>query len=241
VWMIRAAASGSRGTAILCLGRALSRGLLPARSPVPLRPHGQGAKPLSLGVGHLRRGIAMDAAGRAAVAAAVQKPDERVTIVDLENKVVGVRSRREMRAENLPYRASFVVVRSPDGKVFVQKRVAWKETFPGYYDPCPGGVVGEETYEENAVNELEEEMGIRGVELKAHFDFWFEDEGNRIWGRCFSCTYGGEVTLQESEVESGEWMEPRDVVALMERGPVCPDSAVALKRYLEEAEQLGAP
>lgn len=28
------------------------------------------------------------------------------------------------------------------GHIFVQKRVAFKETFPSHYDPAPGGVVG---------------------------------------------------------------------------------------------------
>ena len=28
------------------------------------------------------------------------------------------------------------------GYLYVQKRVAFKETFPSHYDPAPGGVVG---------------------------------------------------------------------------------------------------
>ena len=43
-------------------------------------------------------------------------------------------------------------------RVLVQKRVAWKETYPSHFDPCPGGVMSPtETFEENAERELAEE------------------------------------------------------------------------------------
>ena len=65
-----------------------------------------------------------------------------------------------------------------------------------------GGVVlAGESYEGAAERELAEELGITGVRLRGHFDFFHEDAGNRVWGRVFSCTYNGDVTLQE---RSGE-------------------------------------
>lgn len=45
----------------------------------------------------------------------------------------------------------------------------------------------EETYEENAVRELEEEMGIRDAAIEKLFDFWYGDETYRMWGRLFRC------------------------------------------------------
>lgn len=42
-----------------------------------------------------------------------------------------------------------------------------KDYCPGYFDLANGGVVGgDETDEENARRELEEEIGITGVELQ---------------------------------------------------------------------------
>lgn len=38
-------------------------------------------------------------------------------------------------------------VSSPQGHLYVQKRVAFKETFPSHYDPAPGGVVGVSPYQ----------------------------------------------------------------------------------------------
>lgn len=56
------------------------------------------------------------------------------------------------------------------------------------------------------MTELSEEMGIEGVALRYHFNFWFECPGLRMWGALFSCTYDGEMVLQPEEVESGEFM-----------------------------------
>ena len=42
-----------------------------------------------------------------------------------------------------------------------------------------------ESYEDNAVRELEEEMGITGACLETLFDFWYSDDTCRLWGRLF--------------------------------------------------------
>lgn len=72
-----------------------------------------------------------------ATPAPVQQPLERVVIVDADNRVVGATTRAEMRARNLIHRASFTFVHNSAGQLFVQRRVAWKETYPSHYDPAP--------------------------------------------------------------------------------------------------------
>ena len=47
---------------------------------------------------------------------------------------------------------------------------------------------------------MNEEMGISDADLTFHLDEYFEDDQMRLWGRLFSCTYDGKITLQESEV-----------------------------------------
>ena len=159
----------------------------------------------------------------------VQQPLERVVIVDADNNVAGSATRAEMRARNLIHRSSFIFVHNSAGQLFVQRRVAWKETYPSHYDPAPGGVVGEhETYEQNASREVEEEMGIAGVPLQALFDFFYSDAVTRVWGRAFRCVYDGSLTLQESEVASGNWVDLDKVADLQ---PCCPDSSLALREY----------
>ncbi len=159
--------------------------------------------------------------------------DELVTIVDEQNNEIGVVHRREMRAGRLPHRATYILVFNSQGELYVQKRTQTKDVFPGYYDVAAGGVVvAGESYEEGAVRELAEELGIRGAPLTPLFDFYYEDEYIRLWGRAFSCMYDGELELQEEEVERGEFMKVEEVFRLAESEPFTPDCLYVLQRYL---------
>ena len=131
------------------------------------------------------------------------KPDDEIiVIVDEKNRIIGAEPRSTMRSKGLIHRATYILVFNSAGQIFVQKRTLSKDVYPGYYDVATGGVVLDgETYEESAVRELEEELGIRNVPLKSHFDFYYQDGKNRVWGRVFSCVYDGEIILQAEEVE----------------------------------------
>jgi isopentenyldiphosphate isomerase len=164
--------------------------------------------------------------------------DEIVTIVDEHNKVLGAVPRREMRAKNLPHRSTYILVFNAQGELYVQKRTMTKDVFPGYYDPAAGGVVlAEESYEQGAVRELAEEMGIRDVPLTWLFDFYFADERTRVWGGAFSCVYDGKVTLQEEEVEDVALMPIAEILRRAETEPFTPDGLYVLQQYLEQQEK----
>ena len=45
------------------------------------------------------------------------------------------------------------------------------------------------------------ELGIRDAPLETKFDFCYEDERNRCFGRVFACVREGPFTLQAEEVE----------------------------------------
>ncbi|MGD8372566.1 MAG: NUDIX hydrolase YfcD [Syntrophobacterales bacterium] len=160
--------------------------------------------------------------------------DELVTIVDQENNEIGAVHRWEMRARKLPHRATYILVFNSEGELYVQKRTQTKDVFPGYYDVAAGGVVlAGESYEQGAVRELEEELGIGAAVLTELFDFFYEDEHIRLWGRAFSCIYDGEMVLQEEEVESGAFMKVDEVFQLAETEPFTPDCLKVLRRYVE--------
>ena len=159
--------------------------------------------------------------------------DEVVIIVDEENNEVGAVSRHEMRAGRLPHRATYILVFNSGGELYLQKRTQTKDVFPGYYDVAAGGVVlAGESYEEGAGRELAEELGIRGTPLATLFDFFYENEYIRLWGRAFSCVYDGNLVLQEEEIESGRFMKVDEVLRLAETEPFTPDCLYVLQRYL---------
>ncbi len=167
----------------------------------------------------------------------VDAAEEIVAVVDENNTVVGSVPRKEMRAKALPHRATYVLVFNSRGQLYVQKRTMTKDVFPGYYDPAAGGVVlaGEE-YEQGALREVEEEMGVRGVPLTPLFRFYHQETRNRVWGAVFSCVYDGEIVLQEEEVESGAFMAVPDILRMAQTEPFTPDGLYVLKRYLAECQ-----
>jgi len=158
--------------------------------------------------------------------------DEIVTIVDRMNKIVGSAPRSRMRSERLTHRATYLLVISDSGELFVQKRTLSKDVYPGFYDPATGGVVlKDESYESAAARELKEELGIVGVPIEFHGDFFFEDQFCSVWGRVFSCKHSGPFVLQAEEVAAGEFMRFEDVFRRATEEPFTPDSLEAVQLY----------
>ena len=164
--------------------------------------------------------------------------EEIVTIVDEGTSVVGSAPRSRMRAEDLPHRATYILVFNPIGLLFVQKRTTTKDIYPGYFDVATGGVVlSGESYQTAALRELGEELGIYDVPLETHFDFYHECAGNRVWGRVFTCVHDGAMELQEEEVESGAFYSIQHILDHSRREPYTPDGLYVLRRFLSQ----GAP
>jgi len=161
--------------------------------------------------------------------------EEEVVIVDRDNRVMGSAPRAVMRREGLIHRATYILVFDTTGRLFVQDRTMSKDIFPGYHDLCTGGVVlAGEDYDASAVRELEEEIGVRGVPLNFHFDFYGEYAGQKVWGRVFSCTTDGPFVLQPEEVAGGAFYGLDEVRRLAADEPCTPDSVYVLERYLQE-------
>ncbi|GAA3070803.1 NUDIX domain-containing protein [Streptomyces olivoverticillatus] len=90
--------------------------------------------------------------------------DELLDIVDEHDRVVGQALRAESYARRLRHRCVFVLARDPRGRIFVHRRTDRKLVFPSRYDMFVGGVVGAgETYDEAALREAEEELGVSGL------------------------------------------------------------------------------
>lgn len=162
--------------------------------------------------------------------------NEIVSIVDESDNVVGQAPRHVMRAQGLLHRVTYVFVFDSSGRLFVQKRTATKDLYPGYYDLAAGGVVCVgESYEQSALREAREELGIENTPLQSHFKFFFDQENNRCWGQVFSCVHDGPFVLQKEEVESGEFMEI-DQVINGEIEPITPDTKAVLERYIKSTK-----
>lgn len=78
-------------------------------------------------------------------------------------------------------------------------------------------------------------MGITGVELQKHFDFFYSDDVSRLWGRLFSCRYDGDFRLDPDEVESGHLMS----LQVQMPQPQCPSTCSFACELCRNALALG--
>ncbi|GAA2437726.1 NUDIX hydrolase [Streptomyces glaucus] len=109
--------------------------------------------------------------------------DEILDVVDEHDRVVGRFPRGEVYARGLRHRCVFVQVRDAADRVFVHRRTPTKLVFPSLYDMFVGGVVGAgESYDDAALREAEEELGVTGLPRPGHlFTFLYDGGPGRTW------------------------------------------------------------
>ena len=158
---------------------------------------------------------------------------EQIAWVDEQDNLLGAIGRAELRDRGLIGRGTYILVFNSAGDLCVHRRTLSKAIYPGYWDVAAGGMVqAHESYAESAARELEEELGVCGVALRAHEQFFFDQPGNRVWCAVFSAVWDGPLRLQPEEVLEARFIPVDEVMGETEHKPYCPDSLAALKRYL---------
>ncbi len=159
---------------------------------------------------------------------------ELVAWVDEDDRPLGALPRAELRERGLIGRCTFILLFNGAGQLCIHRRTLSKAIYPGYWDVAAGGMVaaGEE-YADSAARELHEELGVTGVELRAHDHFFFDQPGNRLWCAVFSAVWDGPLQLQPEEVSEARFVNLEVVREESLRLPYCPDSLAALGRVID--------
>ncbi|WP_129772564.1 NUDIX domain-containing protein [Streptomyces sp. L-9-10] len=166
--------------------------------------------------------------------------DEILDIVDEDDNVVGRAPRGEVYARGLRHRAVFVLARDARDRVFVHRRTAVKLVFPSLYDMFVGGVVGAgESYDDAALREAEEELGVSGLPRPVPlFTFLYESAGGPVAGSWWSRVYEVRCTLpvrpQAAEVAWYDFLPEPELERRVGPGPDgwewAPDGLAAYER-----------
>ncbi|MFE9041994.1 NUDIX hydrolase [Streptomyces sp. NPDC012421] len=115
--------------------------------------------------------------------------DEVLDVVDEQDRVIGQAPRGEVYARGLIHRCTFIRVRDAEGRIFVHRRTPSKLVFPSLYDLFVGGVVGAgESYDDAALREAEEELGVSGLP-RPDFLFRFLYDSGGVAGKWWSAVY----------------------------------------------------
>ncbi|RPK66788.1 putative Nudix hydrolase YfcD [Streptomyces sp. ADI96-02] len=128
--------------------------------------------------------------------------DEILDVVDEHDEVIGQAPRGEATARRLRHRCVFIEARDASGRVFVHRRTATKLVFPSHYDMFVGGVVGAgESYDEAALREAEEELGVVGLPRpEPLFRFLYSSAEHTWWSAVYQVRCELPVEPQAEEV-----------------------------------------
>ncbi|WP_413756460.1 NUDIX hydrolase [Streptomyces sp. MMBL 11-3] len=159
--------------------------------------------------------------------------DEILDVVDEHDVVVGRARRGDVYARGLRHRCAFIQVRDADGRLFVHRRTADKLVFPSLYDLFVGGVVGAgESYDDAALREAEEELGVSGLARPSFlFKFLYDDgAGKSWWSAVYEVRWEGAVSPQAEEVAWHAFLPEEEVRARLAEWEVVPDGLAAYSR-----------
>lgn len=171
-------------------------------------------------------GACVGGAGPASVAGMAQDQNELFDVVNEHDQVVGQATRGNVHAQKLRHRAVHVLIFNAAGRLFLQKRSAAKDTYPGLWNSsCSGHVDSGEDYDEAAWRELGEELGVRFPKPLLRwlrFNPCEATDGEFVW--VYRTVLEGPFTLNAAEIERGEWASKEDIDRRLAQDPgqFCP-------------------
>ena len=134
--------------------------------------------------------------------------NERLPVVDKNDRILRYARRSDVHGNNLRHRAVHILVFDQAGDVYLQQRSRWKDRHPLKWDSSAAGhVAAEESYEETARRELEEELGINvPLEKLLKLPASARTEQEFVW------LYRGEIQgnpiVNRTEIETGAFFPP---------------------------------
>jgi 8-oxo-dGTP pyrophosphatase MutT (NUDIX family) len=165
---------------------------------------------------------------------------ELVEHVDEHDRVLGIVDRDEAVRENWPHRIATTICRDREGRILVLRRAETMSRFPGYYDVMVGGAVNVgESYEQAAVRELTEELGVR-VPVRFLFKFLCRQGISPIWFGVHEAVVSEALVPDPGEIGWHDWMPVDELCAVADEWVFVPGGREALRRYLESGFGSGA-
>ncbi|WP_328335910.1 MULTISPECIES: NUDIX hydrolase [unclassified Streptomyces] len=165
---------------------------------------------------------------------------ELVEHVDEHDRVLGIVERDEAVRENWPHRIATTICRDREGRILVVRRSETHSRFPGHYDVMVGGAVDVgESYEEAAVRELAEELGVR-VPVRFLFKFLCREGIGPIWFGVHEALLSSESLVPDpGEIDWLDWLTVAELREVVDQWCFVPGGREALRRYLDSGPDSG--
>jgi 16S rRNA (adenine1518-N6/adenine1519-N6)-dimethyltransferase len=134
--------------------------------------------------------------------------DERLPVVDKNDRILRYARRSEVHGNNLRHRAVHILIFDQAGEVYLQQRSRWKDRHPLRWDSSAAGHLATgESYEETARRELEEELGIN-VPLEKILELSASPGTEQEFVWLYRGQICGNPILNRREIETGAFFPP---------------------------------
>ena len=167
------------------------------------------------------------------------KQDELFPIVTPEGEVVGSATRRECHGGSmLLHPVVHLHLVTPDGRIFLQKRVSTKDIQPGKWDTAVGGHVDYgEAVEDALRREAREELGYEARNPHHIVTYVFQSSRERelvnVFAECVEPSV--QLHLAPEEIDEGRFWTPDELSKAEEAGLLTPNF---VSEYHRIAQQL---
>ena len=134
-------------------------------------------------------------------------PTELLMVVDQNDQPLGAMGRATIHRDKLLHRAVHVLLVNPHGELLLQKRSYRKDRFPRRWDSSAAGHVdADESYQDCAVRELREEVGVEATLAKLGRLPASEATGHEFI-EIFAGIHEGPFHWNQHEIETGGFFE----------------------------------
>jgi len=170
---------------------------------------------------------------------------EMIDVCNEKNEIIGKATLKEVHEKGLWYRSVGILIFNDKKELLVQTRGQDVILFPGCFEVSASGHVPlGNSYEQGALTELQEEIGIN-VHLKKIRDFieitnFSNGLKNRSFSRIFEGEHNGPFTLQKSEVSSVRFMSLKKIDKIIKEKPekLTPSLKESVKFYLNSKNEV---
>jgi len=150
----------------------------------------------------------------------IRMKSELMDVVNERDEVVDIASQGDVYQKNLPHRIVHVLLFNEAGEMALQLRSKTKSFCPSHWSTAVGGhVQSGESYEQAALREMKEEIGII-LPLNFAFKDWYSGIAHPSLNKflaTFTAHYGGALEVNPEEVEFFSLAEIKQMLARGEK------------------------
>lgn len=148
---------------------------------------------------------------------------KKVVVVDSSDSPVGLKQYSELSYEDI-YRVSALwLIDSTTGDVLMTQRKWTKKNDPGKWMAAVSGTIEEdETYDQNIVHEIEEEIGLRNLDFKKGPKQFVDDGSHKFFVQWYVSEVNKDevaIKIQDDEVEKYAWMSKESLIDDLKNNP----------------------